>query len=157
MARFVFKLQTVLDQRGREEKLAQQALAVQHQAYSLLEQDLRTLEQDSKSANLDMRETGLTGKLDLTRVMTHRRFIAGMRAKVVELAEKMSAARMKVEAARRVAVEATRQRKVIELLRDKQHARWLADQNAQEQKLADEIGTQLAYEQLGEPLAGAVR
>jgi flagellar export protein FliJ len=56
-----------------------------------------------------------------------------------------------VDEARAQLAEAAKQRKIIEKLREQQFERWKADQAKRELAQLDEIGMQLAYQNLTDP------
>ncbi len=148
MARFTFGLQTVLDQRGREEKFCQLELAEAQLRLATLEAALQEMNGEIVSSNADLRSQHVAGKLNVQAISLHRRYLAAMKVKVIAHAESMSQARLAVEAKQRKLAEAAKNRKTIELLRDKQKQRWQADQDKRERDLMDEAGMQIAYANL---------
>jgi flagellar export protein FliJ len=84
----------------------------------------------------------------------HRRFLVGMQRQAVGIAQKMALVQRAVDDARAALAEAARQRKVIEKLREKQLQRWRADIERRELAQLDEIGMQLAYQNLTDESAG---
>jgi flagellar export protein FliJ len=64
--------------------------------------------------------------------------------KIVLGMQKLAAMETTLNAARAELLAAARDRKVIERLKEKQLARWRAEQERKEAALLDEIGTQLA-------------
>jgi flagellar FliJ protein len=155
MARFNFKLQVVLDQREREEQLAQMNHARAQLAQKQLEADLAKVEADLLAANEHMRDHHLVGKIDTTMIATHRRFLIAMRTNVIALAQRIAAARLVSETARRKLAVAAKDKRAIETLRDRQKQRWLADQDRKDLALADDVAMQIAYHNLtAEAVAG---
>lgn len=147
MAMFRFRLQAVLDEREREETRMQAALAeVQGRAVAIE----RSIEQCSVEVQREqsaLRDGGLVGAIDVSRIIAYRRFVAAKMAQAQMLSRELIEARLAVEAARKRLAEVARNRKAIETLRDQQKARWLQDQNRREVALADEIGTQNAFDE----------
>ena len=148
MARFVFGLQTVLDQRETEETLCKKELFEAQLAQKQLLDELADIESQIKTANDTMRSEHLVGTLKPTMISTHRRYLIAMKQQVFSLAEKIAAARTTVEAKQRKLAEATKNKKVIELLRDKQKSRWMAEQDRRELAAADDVAMQIAYNNL---------
>jgi flagellar export protein FliJ len=60
----------------------------------------------------------------------------------------MAGLEKELSAARLQLLTAARERKVIEKLRDRQFARWRAEQDRKEAAVMDEIGTQLAMRRI---------
>ncbi|MCI0360881.1 MAG: flagellar export protein FliJ [Planctomycetaceae bacterium] len=78
------------------------------------------------------------GTADIDRLMATHRYVAALRAKAQELAEQLQAARIETERRRLVLVEANRQVRVLQKLREKQQAAHQARGEKQEQLLLDE-------------------
>lgn len=148
MARFVFGLQTVLEQRETEETLCKKELFEAQLAQKRLLDELAELEAQIRGANETMRSEHLVGTLKPTMIATHRRYLIAMKQQVFTLAEKVAAARTTVEAKQRKLAEASKNKKVIELLRDKQKARWVAEQDRREHAAADDVAMQIAFHNL---------
>lgn len=146
MAQFNFKLQVVLDQREREERLAQVVHAQAQLAQRTLENELATIESDLREANEHLRDHHLVGKIDTSMIATHRRYLIAVRSAVISKATQIADARLKCEATQRKLATAAKDRKAIELLRDRQKSRWLAELEKKELALADDVGMQIAYQ-----------
>lgn len=157
MARFVFTLQTVLEQRERDERLCQLELAQAQQALVELETQLQQMNAEIVGSNADLKSQADARQLNVQTIAQHRRYLGAMKLKVIAHAETMSRARLAIEAKQRKLSDAAKQRKAIELLRDKQKQRWLAEQDKRERDLMDEAGMQIAYANLtlGSNQAGA--
>jgi flagellar export protein FliJ len=84
----------------------------------------------------------------------HRRYMLGMQRKIHDLAQKMSAQQRRFDEARLALVEATKQRRILEKLREHQHEQWEAQQARREAGELDELSTQLAYQTLVEQSEG---
>ena len=146
MARFVFQLDGVLRQRKLAEEQKQRELAVVQAAMTALETQLRELDQTVQSTTADVRSNHLTGRLDLNFLAAHRRYIAATQRKALELAERMAAVQVRLDAARKTLADAARERKIIEKLREKREAEWKAAQARKDMAALDEIGTRIGYE-----------
>jgi flagellar FliJ protein len=146
MARFVFQLDGVLRQRKLAEEQKQRDLAVVEAEMTALEAQLRELDQSVQSTTADVRTNHLIGRLDLNFLAAHRRYIAATQRKALDLAERMAAVRVRLDAARKALAEAARERKIIEKLREKREAEWKAAQARKEMAALDEIGTRIGYE-----------
>lgn len=146
MAQFNFKLQVVLEQREREERLAQVAHAQAKLAQRTLETELATIESDLRDANEHLRDHHLVGKIDTSMIATHRRYLIAVRSTVISKAKQIADARLNCESTQRKLATAAKDRKAIELLRDRQKSRWLAELDKKELALADDVGMQIAYQ-----------
>lgn len=155
MAQFKFKLQVVLEQREREERLAQVEHAKAQLAQRTLESELAEIEKQLREANEHLRDHHLVGKIDTSMIATHRRYLIAARGAVLVKAKQIAAARLKAEATQRKLAAAAKDRKAIEFLRDRQKSRWAAEINRKELALADDVGMQIAYHDLAAELAAA--
>jgi flagellar export protein FliJ len=147
MAKFVFKLHALLKQRKRDEQECQRLLAEQAAVVNAAEEAVRRMN-ESVAAGHDEVRRHLMGKLDMSFLSAHRRFMGAMQRQIADLQQKAAVARKQLEEARLRLVEAAKKRKAIEKLREKQLERWQADQAHREAVLNDEIGNQLAYQAL---------
>src|SRR5687768_3207581 len=146
MASFVFQLDGVLRQRTLAEEQKQRELAVVEAEMTALESQLRELDQSVQSTTADVRTNHLVGRLDLNFLAAHRRYIAATQRWALELAERMAAVKVRLDAARAALAEAAKERKVIEKLREKREAEWKAAEHRKEMAALDEIGTRIGYE-----------
>jgi flagellar FliJ protein len=153
MAKFVFKLEALLRQRKRDEQQCQRRLAEHAAIVNAAEEAVRRINESVQAGHDDVRRH-LMGKLDMSFLTAHRRFMGAMQRQVMDLVQKVVVAKKQLEEARIKLAEAARRRKAIEKLREKQLERWQLDQARRETALSDEIGSQIAYHNmLAEDLA----
>jgi flagellar FliJ protein len=148
MAKFVFKLEGVLRQREHIEQQKQRMLAIKQAQLVELQGALRNLQQTLDMTNEDVRRNHLVGRLNMDFLAAHRRFLTGMQRQGMTLVQKIALAQRATDEARAELAEAAKQRMVIEKLREKQFNRWRAEQDRRELAEMDEIGMQLAYQNL---------
>ena len=148
MARFTFNLQAVLEEREREEQLCQKSLGEAAARKQGAEEELAAVERQLTVNNEQMRDHHLVGKLDVNVLTSHRRYLIAMRQQVIQIAQRIAAARLEVEQARRKLNEAAKNRKAIEVLRDKQKQRWQAEQERKDRAIADDAAMQIAFDNL---------
>lgn len=150
MAKFVFKLAGVL----RHRKMLEQQKLRDHAQVSArlrgLEDQLKSLNEQMTATNDDIRRNHLTGPLDISFITAHRRFLLGMQSKGLQIVQEMAKVQREVEAARLALVEATREVKVLEKLREKQEQRFREEVSRKELAALDEVGMQLANQSLRE-------
>jgi flagellar export protein FliJ len=150
VSQFKFKLQGVLEHRERIEKDRQRDLAAAQAEMVRLDGQLQLLNRDVQQSTADVRDHHLVGRLDMGYLAAHRRYMLGMRRKVLEVAQKISAQQQLVDAARHALAEASMRKKIIEKLREKQHRQWLENLARKEGAAMDELTTQLSFRQLAE-------
>lgn len=154
MARFTFQLEGVLRHRERLEKERQRDLAAAQSEMVRLEGELNVLNQEVRKSTSELRENHLVGRLDLSYLAAHRRYMLGMHRKALGLAQKMVGQQRQVDAARTALAEASKQRKVMEKLKERQHQRWAAAVALREAGALDELSTQMSYRKLAAQAEG---
>jgi len=137
----------VLRQRERIEQERQRELAVVQADMVQLQSELRAFNTEVQRNVLAARNQ-LLGKLDMGYLAAHRRYMLGMQRKVHDLAQRMAAQQQRVDEAHRNLIEATKRKKIVEKLRERQQERWAAEQNRREAGALDELTTQLSYQVL---------
>jgi flagellar FliJ protein len=144
MARFQFKLHAVARQRELIEEQKQRALAGLRMQMGVLEAEFRKLDGQMRVVNEDLRANHLTGPLDVSYLVAHRRYVLATQRQGLALAQKMAALQRQIETARGELAEAAKNRKAIEKLREKQFGRWKEEQDRKEMAELDEVGQQMA-------------
>src|SRR5688572_13945709 len=148
MAKFVFKLEAVLRQRKHVEGEKQRALALIQSQMTALRNELRLINETVQTSTSDLRENRLTGRLDLHFLAAHRRFTLATQRKAMNLVQKMALVQRSVDEAQQALVEAMKQRKAIEKLREKHHQRWRDEIARKEANQLDEVAMQMSYENI---------
>lgn len=150
MARFVFRLRAVLKQRRWVERERQRELSAAQRAVQQAMSELAQLQQEVRDAN-DFARQGLSvGRVNVGLLAQHRLYLAAAGQRMQEIARRIEQARQEMSAAQQRLADAARQRRVIELLRDRQLQQWKAEQDRRELAMLDEAGTQIAFHHLAE-------
>jgi len=150
LARFLFKLETVLRHRERIEQERQRDLALLQSELTRLQSLVRGIEDEMQKSTADVRDNHLVGKLNLAYLASHRRYMLGMQRKGLDLVEQINAQQQKVNEARAALAEASKQKKILEKLRERQQSQWSADVARAEASAADEMATQMSHASLSE-------
>ncbi len=150
MARFEFKLEGVLRHRQRVEEDRQRALAIVQAELVRLQSAVRGIEEQMQSSTTDVRDNHLVGRLNMAYLAAHRRYMLGMQRQGLDLVEKVNVQQRQVDEARAALAEASMQKKIVEKLRERQHAQWMSDVARAEAGAADELATQMSYASLVE-------
>ena len=148
MARFVFKLETVLRHRENVERQRMRDLALVQAKMTALESQLRALDAEVKESNETMRRNHLVGRIDLDLLAAHRRYLGATQRRALEIAREMVAVQKSMDEARSFLAAAARDRKVLEKLREKQQAAWQAQMNHREATALDEVTTQMSHRRI---------
>lgn len=147
MAQFRFNLETVLTQRTNTENIAQRNLAMARQALVPLQDALNHLDRQRKEADLELLKR-MIGPIDVSYIAGHRRFIQSLERQALDLARKIAEAQVLVDQAQQALILASREKKAIETLKEKQRERWAEEQAKKETADLDEAGMQIAYANL---------
>ncbi len=141
MARFVFKLQSVLAQREREELAARRVMAEKQRDGNKLRQELIDLNQSLVKSQFDLRSSHLTGRLDPNYLSAHRRFTIDVSRRGRDVLAKITLADRAVEEARRGLALRTQRRRAIERLRETQERQWREGVERKELAEADDASS----------------
>src|SRR5437867_2965313 len=139
MPKFTFKLAGVLEHRKQLERQRQRELAVAQQKVLGVQAEIDALNAVKRSSSDHLR----TGRLTAASLAAHQRFAAAMRQKATSLARQLDHARHEVEGAQLTLLEAAKQRKIMEKLRERELARWTEAQQRRESAEADEVARQM--------------
>ena len=139
MRRFVFRLEAVLEQRRQAERQQQRQVAQIHRQIIQFEHDINDAADAEKSASVPLR-----GRLDPRTLAIHVRFSQVMRQKISMLREHLELARQELIAAQTALIDASKQRKVLEKLQEKQQATWMAAQEKQESAAQDDLAQRMS-------------
>jgi flagellar protein FliJ len=145
MAKFVFQLEAVLRHRENVEQQRQRELAVTLADRAMVEEQIHRLDEKSKAAMADLRANHLIGKIDLSFLASHRRFMMAVQRQGSALVAQLRGHQKLVDAAQAALAEAMKQKKLLTKLRERQEARWIAAINRKEIADLDEIATQMSY------------
>ncbi len=151
MAAFKFKLNPLLKHRQRIEDDKQRRLAQLLRQKLILETQLRNQQQ---SITDDKHRLGraLVGHVDVDSIRRHAAHSTRMSINAQSIAFRLFELTKRIDLARAELIEATRQRRAIELLRDKQERRWRIEIERRQTAELDELATQ-AYARGGEEAA----
>jgi len=141
MDKFQFKYEAVLRQLQATEEQRQRELAQHLRHRSILHDRLQQMQQTVRDAKQQLTD-GLVGAVDVDRI----RGFAGYSGQVTNQAQQtireLAKIEQNAEASRAALAEAMRQRKAMELLRDRHYRRWLEEQKRREAAELDELAVQ---------------
>jgi flagellar protein FliJ len=140
MAKFQFRFNTLLKHRRRIEDQRQRTLAQHLRTRMILHDQIREMQDTIRDSKRSMAD-GLIGKVDLTRVGQFARYSGHAAQRARQIVVKLAGLEKQVELARAELLDATKQRKALELLRDKDHAKWRYEQDRKETNELDELAT----------------
>lgn len=138
MRRFEFSLQKVLDFRQRREEQAIRAFA-EAQAQWMHEQTVlhRLLIEREECLRRSHRHQHLTVEL----LAVEQTYLSALEERIMAQRERVAEAEKVLEEKRQALIEAQRERKALERLREKQYERWRQEMLHAEQKALDDLAT----------------
>lgn len=139
MGPFKFRLATLLRLREqiRDERRAYLAEAEELEA-RLREQEA-AWERDVAGVRAEIRRTAGPGRLNVDRLIDSGRYELLLRAQIAGLQPQLAAVAKEIETRRQALVEADRQVRVLEKLREQQELRHREAEEADERKVLDEV------------------
>ncbi|MEO6436589.1 MAG: flagellar FliJ family protein [Tepidisphaeraceae bacterium] len=140
MKKFTFKLEAVLEQRKLAERLRQREVASAQHKLLTVQAEVDALGAVNRSSAVELRAGG---RLTAMMLAAHQRFALAARQRVATLNRQMAAARGEMDHAQTQLLEAAKQRKVMEKLRERDLARWLAAQRKHDLAEAAEAAQQM--------------
>jgi flagellar export protein FliJ len=147
MGKFKFRLATLLRLREatRDERRAE--LAQAYRADEIIQKEKQRLAREMVALKDQARRASAPGQLDLDRLLETRRHEVLLRSQQQHAEQQREAIQAEIERRRQVAVDANRQVRVLEQLRQRQYERHRREENRQEVKQLDEAAGRLASEE----------
>ncbi len=139
MARFTFRMATLLKLResARDERQAQ--LVQARRAADILCQQRETLEEEARRLDQQDHYAVRPGPIDVERLLNARRYELLLRAQQQDLLQQQQVVDAELLRRHQALVEANREVRALELLREKQWARHRDEEARQEMKQLDEV------------------
>jgi flagellar export protein FliJ len=141
MAKFRFRLATLLRLResARDERRAE--LAQAYRADEILRHRRARLARELSDLETRTRSCSAPGELDLDRLLETRRYELVLRSQEERLRGQRQALEAEIERRRQALIDASRQVRVLEQLRQKQHERHRREEIRQEVRQTDEAAS----------------
>lgn len=143
MAKFRFTLNPLLKVRRHAEQAHQRTVAQIERQRMEIEQHLRR-QQMSISDGRSLLRAGLTGVVDMHSLRLHASSSMQMMRSAQKLVLELAGVHKRLDAARSALIEATKQRRAMEILRDRQLANWKAGIDRRETAALDEMAVIVA-------------
>jgi len=139
MAKFKFRLQTLLQLRDAARDRRRLALAEAYRADDVIRQQQERVEEDLNELTRQTRQACGPGELNVDRLLDARRYELVLKAQQRFLGQQHRAVQAEIEKRRDALVEANRGVRVLETLREKLHQRHQEEENRQQVKQLDEV------------------
>jgi len=138
---FKFKLQTVLDHKQKQEEEEQRELVRRKDILAKEERRLKRLKDIQETRKRELAEKSAQGLLNVEEIQMYHQFQKRLSAEISAQSIRVQQAQADVEWQREKLLEAMKERKTYEKLKEKHYQAWLAETEAEERKLLDEIAT----------------
>jgi flagellar FliJ protein len=137
MAKFIFKLQPVLNLKQQQEDSKKNELG---KAIQMLEAEKRRLAGLEDSLTVAVREFNeKTKKTTVQKLIEFNEYLSLLNSKIKSQKENVNNAALYVDKVREELLQAVKERKILEKLKEKKHDEYLVEQKKLEQKANDEI------------------
>jgi flagellar FliJ protein len=144
MPKFTFRLETLLRLREATREERQLQLAEAYRVDVVLQQRLRAAVEELRSLRDRCRQAVGPGTVDVDRLVAAQRYELALRAFQRGLEQQRAAVAAEIERRRLALVEANREVRVLEKLREKQSARFQEEENRRDIRRLDEVAGQRA-------------
>ncbi len=141
MAGFVFRFEALLKHRHNIEDLRQRDLAQAMRHRMILENQLRSMQQTISDSKRRLGDA-LVGSVKLDQISHFARYAGQTTQRATAIVRTLAENEKQVVRAREMLVTAQRDRKAIELLRDKHYRRWQHERDRRETAQMDDLALQ---------------
>ncbi|MEX0655195.1 MAG: flagellar export protein FliJ [Phycisphaeraceae bacterium] len=141
MATFRFKFENVLEQRRMVEDERQRELARHMRTRMILQSQLEQMQGTIRQSKHELADA-LVGRVDLQRVAGFASYSGQSTERARQIVQRVALAERQIHEARSRLLDASRQRKAMELLRDRHERAWKQEQRRREAVMFDEVATQ---------------
>ena len=139
MPKFRFRLQKVLEVKRHKEEELQRALALTRRTLKKECSTLETLQIEQHTRFREVERRG-TGEIDITEMQLNASYLEGLTQRIVDQQTMIRQLREEEERRRSSLLEASKEKKILEELRDRKYVVFRAEMDQAEQVFLDEIG-----------------
>lgn len=139
MAKFVFKLEPVLDLRRRQERDKRAAVAAVEAERRETEHRLRALQDEIRQAKESWRSS-IAGAVDPRAARQTAVASLHLQSRGQRLVLQLAGIHKRLETARTQLIEAARARRAVEILRERRLQEWRRKESRREDSIIDELG-----------------
>ena len=137
--RFIFRFDTLLKIRRQREEHEQRVVARRLLQIDSVQRQISAIERQIQEETASLRATHQPGPIDLQRAMRYRRWLSRLHKGALEGEARMRFLEARLAQERVALLEATRQRRVLEKLRERQLEKYSRQQEQIEAKEADDM------------------
>jgi flagellar FliJ protein len=138
VAKFVFKLESVLSLKRQTEDNLKNELGKAVHFLEMQKQALQNLYNEKKRSMDELKEETQKGGFTVPKIQNFNAYISSIEQKISKQIEKVNFAKENVDKYRGELVQIMKERKILESLREKQFAEYLKEEERQQQQMIDE-------------------
>lgn len=139
--RFQFRLQTVLEYKQKREEEEQRELGRLLEILGREQSRLEGLKHLQQARQEELAEKSAAGRLDVGELQRYHEYEKRIEKEIAAQAIRVQQAEMDVEEQRQRLLEAAKEKKIYEKLKEKHHDVYIAETEAEERKLLDDLAT----------------
>jgi flagellar FliJ protein len=136
--KFKYRLQPLLNVKSHIERERQKDHALAVERIMRQEEQLSQVDAQRESTLIEQR-AGLLGSISITKMLVYSRYLLKLKKNTLAGIETLRGLKKNAEEKRSVLVEASKERKIYEKLKERQQDRYNTESARQEQKETDEI------------------
>jgi flagellar FliJ protein len=148
MAKFVFRMETLLRLRQSQRDECRAALAEALRVDDVLQQQLDALAREIDALREFCRRASAPGSVDIERLVEARRYDLVTQAQQRNIALQRETVAAGIQRRRQALVEADREVRILEKLRQRQAEQHRRDEELRETKRLDEVASQQTYRKM---------
>jgi flagellar FliJ protein len=148
MSRFVFRLEPLLKLRESRRDECRASLAEGLRVDEVLRNQFGNLERELEALKEFCRRTASTGSVDIDRLVEAQRYELVTRAQQHNIAQQRETVTAEIARRRQALVEADREVRVLEKLRERQTDQHRREEEGREARRLDEVATQQTYRKM---------
>lgn len=137
MAKFIFRLEAVLNVKRQKEENIKNELGKAIQRLEAEKQKLARLERSKEEIIAEFNDK--TKKTTVQKLIEFNAYLSLLKSKIIHQKERVNKAVLDVDKIREELVKAVQERKILEKLKEKKYDEYLIEQKKLEQKTNDEI------------------
>jgi len=146
---FTFRLATLLRLRESTRDERRNHLALAYRAETMVLEELADVEGQIESLRRRVHAAVRPGEIEVDALIGAQRFDVVLKARKQHALQQHELVKSEIERRRLALVEADREVKILEKLRERHHDRWAAEENLQDIKRIDEIAGRRRIEEDG--------
>ena len=155
MKKFKFRLQRVLDTKGSDEKMRQRDLGIAQQTFNTEEERLKNLNTELREQSEKQRSL-VSGSAKVADLVMNHRWQRQLNTRISKQTEEVEHCGEVVEERRQELLETSREKKVLERLKEKKFEEYRITELTAQQNALDDLGSRkrsIMVEEAEEPLS----